>query len=196
LRARGTLPPEPPSFASNRRDSTHSRCATTEEEEEEGVVHPAASSSEPAFIFGQSALTADLLVADERRFEIGPNRKLVRAAIRSNAQALLRTYKERGIDSLACWPEADRTDMSIVLAANLGHIEAIRTLYRLGADVNTPDSNGYTSVFAAACCGHVQTIHALCELGADVNTPDNKDGVGSCWPRSRRGYSCALRARG
>jgi hypothetical protein len=67
------------------------------------------------------------------------HRKLVSDAIRSNALALLRVYKKRGIDIRACWVETDETRQSIVLAARLGNAAAIRVLCELGADVNTPD---------------------------------------------------------
>jgi ankyrin repeat protein len=56
-------------------------------------------------------------------------------------------------------------------AACHDHVEAIRTLCELGADVHTPDDNGITPVHVAADCGHAKAIRTLCELGADVNTP-------------------------
>ena len=70
-------------------------------------------------------------------------------------------------------------------AAQNGHVEAIRLLCELGADVNTPTNKGVTPVHAAAqqghidvvaVNGHVEAIRALCKLGADFSTP-NKDGI-------------------
>ena len=64
------------------------------------------------------------------------HRKLVIAALASNALALLSMYQEKGIDIFCC-AEMYRSDKSIVSAAILNRIEAIRTLCELGADINT-----------------------------------------------------------
>jgi ankyrin repeat protein len=50
----------------------------------------------------------------------------------------------------------------------------IRVLAKLGADVNTPDNDGYTPVCIAAQSGKVDSIRALAAMGADINTPNSK----------------------
>jgi ankyrin repeat protein len=57
------------------------------------------------------------------------------------------------------------------MAAQEGHVDAIKTLVGLGADVKTPANDGGTPVYMAAQEGHVDVIKLLVGLGANVNTP-------------------------
>ena len=61
-------------------------------------------------------------------------------------------------------------------AAANGHVNAIRVLAGLGADVSTPDKNGATPVYIAARKGRSDVIRVLAELGVDVNTVAVEDG--------------------
>ena len=63
--------------------------------------------------------------------------------------------------------------------AQNGHVDAIRLLAENGANVNSPDKNGYTPVYIAAYKGHADAIRVLAENGANVNTLD-KDGYTQC----------------
>jgi ankyrin repeat protein len=54
-------------------------------------------------------------------------------------------------------------------AAQQGHIEAIRALCELGADINTPSKAGVTPVCVAAAEGHEKVVKLLRKLGADLN---------------------------
>jgi ankyrin repeat protein len=51
--------------------------------------------------------------------------------------------------------------------------EAIRVLAANGADVNVPDTNGFTPVYVVAEKGFTAAIRVLAELGADVNVASN-----------------------
>jgi len=59
------------------------------------------------------------------------------------------------------------------VCAQMGHVDALKTLAALGASVSTPANDGSTPVFLAAHMGHVDAIKALAALGASVNTPAN-----------------------
>ena len=50
-------------------------------------------------------------------------------------------------------------------AAHNGHIETIRVLKELGADVNTLKNDGATPVHVAAHNGHAETIRVLRRVG-------------------------------
>ena len=65
----------------------------------------------------------------------------------------------------------------LFVAARFGHVDTIKTLSVLGADVNTPSNDGYTPVFIAAQQGFADTVRTLCELGANFSTPDRKSGA-------------------
>jgi hypothetical protein len=94
----------------------------------------------------------------------------VSSAIFLNTVGVLNTYKTSGVNIHLCNLDMCGTDKSIVYAALLGRVEAIRVFCELGADANTRDKDGHTPVSAAAEKGHVVAIRALCELGADINT--------------------------
>ena len=46
-----------------------------------------------------------------------------------------------------------------------GHVEVVRALHELGADVNRAKHNGCTPTYIAAENGHVEVVRALHELG-------------------------------
>ena len=79
------------------------------------------------------------------------------------------------------------------IAAHNGHVDVIRALVVLGADVNAPNKNGTTAVHMAAHNGHANTIRTLCALGADVNTPDN-DGTTPVFIAAQHGHVDAIKA--
>eukprot|EP00300_Choanocystis_sp_HF-7_P042809 c949_g1_i2.p1 GENE.c949_g1_i2~~c949_g1_i2.p1 ORF type:complete len:124 (+),score=22.94 c949_g1_i2:644-1015(+) len=51
------------------------------------------------------------------------------------------------------------------IAANSGHVEAIETLYKLGANVNTPDRMGNTPLMAASSYRAFLTLYSF---GANI----------------------------
>jgi ankyrin repeat protein len=50
-----------------------------------------------------------------------------------------------------------------------GHVEAMRALVELGADVNAAAAIGHTPLHVAALNGHVEAMRALVELEADAH---------------------------
>jgi cytohesin len=55
------------------------------------------------------------------------------------------------------------------VAAEQGHIEAIRALCELGADINAGDKQDRTPVYTAALRGNQKVVKLLNKLGADLN---------------------------
>ena len=51
-------------------------------------------------------------------------------------------------------------------------VEVLKVLHELGANMNTPDNEGKTPVWAAAEGGCVEVVKALGELGADIVSTD------------------------
>lgn len=87
-----------------------------------------------------------------------------RSAVRDWARRM--TAEERPKD-------LNRGGMSaLMFAARDGHIEAVRTLLRLGADPDFADPDGSTPLIIALMNGHWDTAKLLVESGADVNLWD------------------------
>ena len=55
------------------------------------------------------------------------------------------------------------------IAASDGNIEAVKRQLAAGANVNAPDTYGYTSLHKAAENGHKEIVELLIAKGADVN---------------------------
>jgi ankyrin repeat protein len=62
-----------------------------------------------------------------------------------------------------------RVALLLCAAAYYGHVEAIRALCELGADINAAHKDGVTPVFGAAARGHEKAVKLLRKLGADMN---------------------------
>jgi ankyrin repeat protein len=82
--------------------------------------------------------------------------------------------------------ESDHVDVAgnltaLMLAATNNHVETIKVLHELGADVNSrtnDESGNQAAVTMASFKGHTETVRALHELGADVNAKTS-DGSGN-----------------
>jgi ankyrin repeat protein len=59
------------------------------------------------------------------------------------------------------------TATALMLAAEKGHVDIIRTLVRAGAEIDQANSEGYTALMAAARYGQVDAVKILMLLGAD-----------------------------
>ena len=59
-----------------------------------------------------------------------------------------------------------------VAAAHTGNIEAVKKHLASGADLNTKDSEGGTSLHSAAMTGSNEIVGLLIAAGADVNAKD------------------------
>ena len=64
-------------------------------------------------------------------------------------------------------------ESALLQAANVGHIEAIQFLLKLGCNVNVKDTKGWTALIIACQKGHMQVIEHLLKEHADVNIPTN-----------------------
>eukprot|EP00300_Choanocystis_sp_HF-7_P014674 c18769_g1_i2.p2 GENE.c18769_g1_i2~~c18769_g1_i2.p2 ORF type:complete len:112 (+),score=25.40 c18769_g1_i2:202-537(+) len=60
----------------------------------------------------------------------------------------------------------------LVLAAVNNHIEVVRLLIQLKANVNCADNNGWTPLYIAARCGHFAVVQELLDHGGNVNVFD------------------------
>jgi uncharacterized protein len=61
----------------------------------------------------------------------------------------------------------------LLLAAKNGSASVIAPLLKVGADVNTPTSNGTTPLMFAAAAGNLDAVTALIDGGADVNAKES-----------------------
>eukprot|EP00300_Choanocystis_sp_HF-7_P014676 c18769_g1_i4.p2 GENE.c18769_g1_i4~~c18769_g1_i4.p2 ORF type:complete len:124 (+),score=26.24 c18769_g1_i4:54-425(+) len=72
--------------------------------------------------------------------------------------------------------QGDVADLRAVLQAspNLvnNHIEVVRLLIQLKANVNCADNNGWTPLYIAARCGHFAVVQELLDHGGNVNVFD------------------------
>ena len=59
-------------------------------------------------------------------------------------------------------------------AVQNGHLEIVRFLCSIGADVDRPIHDGATPVFIAAYRGYVDIVKFLIEKGADLERPNSK----------------------
>jgi ankyrin repeat protein len=75
---------------------------------------------------------------------------------------------------------------ALILAADGGHVEAVKLLLGRGADVNKADNAGETPLNAAARGGHVAAIKLLLGRGADTSKADD-DGWTPVYTASRSG---------
>ena len=68
----------------------------------------------------------------------------------------------------------DSDGRTIYDASNEGDVETVRLLIAAGADLNTANQFGYTSICIASHEGHVETVRLLIAAGADLNTANNE----------------------
>jgi ankyrin repeat protein len=64
----------------------------------------------------------------------------------------------------------------------------VRLLIEKGADLNTPNKNGETPLYAVADNGHTDIVKLLVEKGADLNTP-NKYGCTPLYAVALNGHT-------
>ena len=82
---------------------------------------------------------------------------------------------------------------ALMLAAELGHVEAIDILLGRGADVSASDDAGATALSFASDNGHVEAITLLLGRGADANTSDG-EGFTPVWGAAGGGHVEAMKA--
>ena len=57
-------------------------------------------------------------------------------------------------------------------AARKGHLEIVKWLIGVGADVNIKDNDGDTALNLAALYGHLETLKFLIDYGAEIDKED------------------------
>ena len=62
---------------------------------------------------------------------------------------------------------------ALILAANNGHLEAVKTLLDAGAHIEDYSNNGRTPLIWASWWGHLQVVELLLKYGAHINEKDN-----------------------
>jgi ankyrin repeat protein len=55
------------------------------------------------------------------------------------------------------------------VAAEQEHLEVVKRLVELGADLNTKRNDGWSPLYTAAYNGDYETVYFLCSKGADVD---------------------------
>jgi ankyrin repeat protein len=64
---------------------------------------------------------------------------------------------------------------ALIMAAEAGHVAAVRLLLSHGADVGLADKEGFTPVFAAAARGHLRVQNELIQHGVDLTVTAELD---------------------
>ena len=76
-------------------------------------------------------------------------------------------FLETGIDPNSA--KSAKGSTAVKVAAQNGHLEAVKLLVQHSADVNLASEDGYTAIMNAAQYGHVDTVKFLVEVGADIH---------------------------
>jgi len=118
--------------------------------------------------------------------DLRPHTPLTRAAATGDVarlRAVLGSGSAPDVGGLHGWPP-------LTWAVRGGHLEAIRTLVREGADPDLPDSghNGWTPLLHAIHKGQLSAAGALLDAGADVNAT-GRDGLTPLMMAAGYGYN-------
>ena len=80
----------------------------------------------------------------------------------------------------------ENTNVELLSAAQTGDCSKIETLVNQGADVNTQNKEGQTSLIIASSCGFEKCVNLLISLGADVDKRDSGEKVKRSSQRKHR----------
>ncbi len=58
------------------------------------------------------------------------------------------------------------------IASKYGHIDIVKLLINLGADIEAKTLGIFTSLYSASLCGHIDVVKLLINLGADFEAKD------------------------
>jgi ankyrin repeat protein len=94
------------------------------------------------------------------------------AAVQRADVAEVRSLVAAGVDVEAM----DDFGTSMHRAAGEGHVDVLKVLAELGANVNSPGLLGVRPLHCAAAEGRVEAVRVLVELGADKNAPQDVHG--------------------
>lgn len=119
-----------------------------------------------------------------------PGLKLLLTAVEYGRDAEVRAFVEKNGTALLDLPGDDFTP-SLALAAKKGFYPTAKLLLDLGADVNAPDTLGFTPLHFAACDGKEELLGLLLAHGADVSRRDD-DGWTALHCAASRGKPAAV----
>ncbi len=73
--------------------------------------------------------------------------------------------------------DTDKANNQLIQAVKCGALDSIKSALKNGADINTKDGRGNTSLYIAAHAGNKKIVSQLIELGADTNLVNNYGGT-------------------
>lgn len=76
------------------------------------------------------------------------------------------------LESASRGASAKENFAGMMRAALIGHTSAVMSFLDLGADINSADNSGRTTLIEAVFGGHLDTVQELLERGANVNAQD------------------------
>lgn len=93
-------------------------------------------------------------------------------------QDLPRRVREKiaanGVGVSTIYPNARSDEELLVIAANQGDIDTVRSVLERGVDIDSRIETGVTALMATAATGHVDILRLLLDSGADVNLTDDR----------------------
>ena len=95
----------------------------------------------------------------------------IRNAAKEGDEAALRTLLEVKAVNIDIDDMDDKRRTAVWWAAHNGHVEVVKVLHKLGANLDIPEKAGTTPVLTAVQNGDVEMVRVLGELGANVDTP-------------------------
>lgn len=113
----------------------------------------------------------------------GDAAKLINAAADNDSAAIRDLVKVQGIDvNSRYWDDST----PLMSAAKAGHVEVVRELLQLSADVNLADRDGATALIDAALAGHSNVLKVILEEGGEVAIDTTTDsGLTALWASAR-----------
>ena len=97
------------------------------------------------------------------------DRELFDAAKEGNVGEVLRTLLS-GADTSSKFGEDEETPLHV--ACWKGHLDAVRALLLVKADVEARDKDGWTPLHYACHEGHIEIVQTLLQVGADLDAKD------------------------
>ncbi len=83
---------------------------------------------------------------------------------------------------------------SLMSVVTQGNTEGVKQALKKGADVNAPDTKGFTPLMAAADKGFTPIVQLLLEKGADANEKEPKQGKTALMLAAANGHTKAVQA--
>lgn len=91
-------------------------------------------------------------------------------AVGTRNMTVLKALSENGASLDVKSKETKMT--ALLIAVENGDHDGVLTLLKLGANVNTPNFDGYTPLMSASESGHIEILNTLLRYGADIGAVD------------------------